>query len=93
MAKKNIPVMYEHTPGDKLPDEFIDGMEAMMGDDVSVTDYDPTVEEWPEHLLPFKDPKARWWEKLRAEGEAERAAWRAAQSKSNAPSGESQSGG
>lgn len=33
-------VIYEHQKGDKLPDDAVDGTEAMLGNDVLSTDWD-----------------------------------------------------
>jgi hypothetical protein len=33
-------VIYEHRKGDKLPEDAIDGMEAMLGEDRLSTDWD-----------------------------------------------------
>jgi hypothetical protein len=40
-------LIYEHQEGHDLPDDAVDGMESMLGDDILSTDWDADVEDPP----------------------------------------------
>lgn len=55
MEPKRKPV-YEHDSGQPIGDDQYDGMEDMLGDDITETDWDPNTEDpphdaWAERVL------------------------------------------
>lgn len=47
MAKAPPSIILEHTTDEELKGNVIDGMSALLGDDILSSDYIGGVEEWP----------------------------------------------
>lgn len=44
---KEPKIIYEHSTPQQVEGVIVDGMSELIGDDVTSSDYDATVEPWP----------------------------------------------